>query len=80
MDALGKLLKKVSRKDQVTLLELMLAIKNIEEQKTLDIIKLSGGGLYRVKKGNFRIIFHFENGNVITDSVRLRNEKTYRDV
>ncbi len=80
MDALGKLLKRALRKDQESLLVLMRAIKDPMERKILDIKKLSGGEFYRARKGNFRIIFHFENDNVITDSVRFRNEKTYRDI
>jgi mRNA-degrading endonuclease RelE of RelBE toxin-antitoxin system len=80
MDALGKLLKRASRKDQESLLALMRAIKDPSTRKLLDIKKLSDSEHFRARKGNFRIIFHIENGKVITDSVRFRNEKTYRDI
>lgn len=80
MDALGKLLKRASRKDRESLLILMRAIKDAETRKLLDIKKLSDSEHFRVRKGNFRIIYHLENDMVVTDSVRFRNEKTYRGI
>lgn len=80
MDALAKLLKRSSRKDQVALISALQAIRNTDLRKTLDVKKLSGGEFYRARVGKFRIIFHFENGKVVIDSVRFRNEKTYRDI
>lgn len=50
------------------------------QRKKMDIIKLSGGEYYRVRKGKFRAIFHFDGSEVIIDAVRLRSEKTYRDI
>ena len=79
MDAIGKLLRRVSLKDQVLLLELMREIKDPEKRKLIDIKKLSGGNFYRARKGKFRIIFHIEHDRAVTDSIRFRNEKTYRE-
>ena len=80
MDALGKLIKRISPKDKERLLFLMREIRDVEARKLLDIKKLSDGEHYRARKGNFRIIYHFENDRIVTDSVRLRNENTYRDI
>jgi mRNA-degrading endonuclease RelE of RelBE toxin-antitoxin system len=41
-------------------------------------IKLAGMELYRIRKGDFRIIFHKEKAKYIIDSIRIRNEKTYK--
>ena len=40
--------------------------------------KLQGLDLYRIRKGNFRIIFHNENGVIVIDSIKMRSENTYK--
>jgi len=32
------------------------------------------------KRRRFRIIFHWENGAPVIDSIRLRNERTYKNL
>ena len=79
MDALAKLFKKLPPEEQRALLQLLKDIANAEKRRSLEMKKLSGGEFYRVRKGNFRVIFHFENDDeVVIDAIRLRNEKTYR--
>lgn len=78
MDALDKLFRKISPKDQVLLLELLNEIKDPELRAVLQTKKLAGGKYFRVRKRNFRIIFHFKDNRVAIDEIRLRNEKTYR--
>lgn len=78
MDAFDKLLRKVKNKDKLLLLEMMQELKNPESRAMLDIKKLARGNFFRVRKGAFRIIFHFEDEKIRIDVVRLRNEKTYR--
>ncbi|MFA5744967.1 MAG: hypothetical protein WC887_02005 [Candidatus Paceibacterota bacterium] len=80
MDALDKLFRRVRGKDKILLFEMLRELKNPELRETLDIKKLSGGEFYRVRKGIFRVIFHFTvtGEKVVIDAVRLRNEKTYR--
>ena len=78
MTPIEKLFRKISRKERefiVALVDLLISGKT----KTLRIEKLSGGDLYKVRKGHFRLIFHYENKAVIIDAIRLRNEKTYRN-
>ncbi|MEK7107071.1 MAG: hypothetical protein AAB899_02690 [Patescibacteria group bacterium] len=78
MDALDKLVRKLKDRDKLLLLEMMQELKNPESRKMLDIKKLSGRKFYRVRKGIFRIIFHFDAERIAIDAVRMRNEKTYR--
>ena len=78
MNKIEKLLKKISRKDRDALLlaiEELITGKDIQHLKP---IKLQGLDLYRIRKGNFRIIFHKENGVMVIDSIKLRNENTYK--
>ena len=78
MNKTEKLLRKISKKDRESLLliiEELLIGKGISNLKP---IKLEGVDLYRIRKGNFRIIFHKEHGEVVVDSIKLRNENTYK--
>lgn len=77
MNAIEKLLRRVSPREKVTLLEILRALRQ-GETKGFNIEKLSGGDFYKMRKGNFRSIFHYENKTIVVDAVRLRNEKTYR--
>lgn len=78
MNKIEKLLRKISKKDRDSLLaviEEIISGKNISHLKP---IKLEGLELYRIRKGNFRIIFHKENKECVIDSIKLRNENTYK--
>ena len=80
MREIEKLLRKISAKERAVLLaflEQLLAKKH----GGLDVKKLKGSDFYRARKGNFRIIFHYdEENNIVVDSVRLRDDNTYRDI
>lgn len=80
MDALAKFFSKLKQEDQLSLLELYRELKDPASRKTLDIKKLSGGDFFRVRKGRLRVIFHFEEGEIVIDATRFRDEKTYRGV
>lgn len=77
MDKIEKLLRKICEKERILLKE---AIKSLitGETKGMNIIKIKDTDFFRIKKGKFRIIFHYNNDNVIIDSVKLRNENTYK--
>ena len=78
MREIEKLFRKISKKDRLTLREsIMLLIE--KNHKGLDIKKLQGSDFYRMRIGTFRIIFHYEGGDVLVDSIRLRNDGTYKD-
>jgi len=79
MNAIEKLLRKIPLRDKIVLVETIRALEQ-GETKALRIEKVAGGDFYKVRKGNFRLIFHYEGRSVVIDRARLRNEKTYRSL
>ena len=80
VDKITKLLKKVSEKDRTVLKQLLLDLSLEEKRRDLNATKLQGTDFFRLRKGSWRIIFHMEKRQVVVDAIRLRNEKTYRDI
>ena len=78
MNKIEKLFRKISADERALLSEISEKLIG-GETLGLQIKKLSGSDFYRLRKGIFRIIFHYENKTPVIDSVRLKNEKTYRD-
>ena len=77
MDRIEKLLRKVSKKDREKLFGIIDRLLN-GEKKGLNIKKLKGAEFYRLRSGRFRIIFHYEGKEIIIDSIKLRDENTYK--
>ena len=106
MNAIEKLLRKISEKDRSVLLEILNSLEDNPHSLSKHIQKVSGTEFYRLKQARYRIIFHYydkresqmnedsfgpsEVGargkppyyekSVVVDSVRLRNEKTYKNL
>jgi mRNA-degrading endonuclease RelE of RelBE toxin-antitoxin system len=80
MNETEKFLRKIKKHERDELAALIDALDSKEARDHLHPIKLKGGEFYRIRKGKFRVIFHLENSHAVTDSVRFRNEKTYRDI
>ncbi len=80
VDRIAKVLKKISAKDRVRLRDVLIALQEGNKMHGADIRKLANSDLYRLRTGRFRIIFHKERGDVVIDSVTMRNEKTYKDI
>jgi len=78
MDKIKKLLLKISKKDREGLLGLLELI--INNSKDLKIIKIKNTDFFRVRFKQFRIIFHKDDGEVVIDSIKLRNENTYKNL
>ncbi len=79
MRDIEKLLRKISKKERQALLVIVDILLG-GNHKGLAIKKLKGSDFYRLRKGVFRIIFHYtEHGDVVTDSIRLRKEDMYKD-
>ncbi|MEI6191224.1 MAG: hypothetical protein WCP24_02555 [bacterium] len=79
MNKIEKILAKVDSKERDSILELMYKIKSGNLQG-LNIKKLEGESeCFRLKKGNFRIIFSKTDTGIEIISVDRRNEKTYRN-
>ncbi|OGY89634.1 MAG: hypothetical protein A2677_03665 [Candidatus Komeilibacteria bacterium RIFCSPHIGHO2_01_FULL_52_14] len=79
MDRIEKLLRKISRKDREGLLNVVELLAR-GHWKGLNVVKLRGTDLYRLRHGRFRIIFHREDTTheVVIDSIKLRREDTYK--
>ena len=78
MDKLAKLFRKLAPKERA---QLLAYSKQLEVSVSgFNVKKLKGSDFYRGRKGRWRFIFHYEGNEIIIDSIRLRDEKTYRDI
>ena len=77
MNDIEKLLRRVSPHDKIILIETLHLLRQ-GETFGLRIEKVSGSDFYKTRKGNFRFVFHYKNNAIVVDTIRLRNEKTYR--
>ncbi len=79
MDQFEKAFKKLSAKEQKQL-EDILARLEAGFFKNLDIKKLRGSDdIYRVRKGDIRVIYQIKNNRIILLKISRRSEKTYRN-
>ena len=76
MNKIEKLLRKISKKERVELLGIVKDLINGSDK--IKSIKIKNTNFFRVRHGQFRIIYHKEGGEVIVDNVRMRNENTYK--
>ncbi|MFA5754917.1 MAG: hypothetical protein WC909_00950 [Candidatus Paceibacterota bacterium] len=77
MDKIEKLFRKIS-KDEIQLLKELINNLILKKTEGMNIIKIEDTDFFRLKKRKFRIIFHYNNKDIIIDSIKLRNEKTYK--
>ena len=78
MDELQKLFRKLTKKERLQLDAYTNALQT--DPAGCNVTKLKGSDFYRARKGRWRFIFHYEGTEVVIDNIRLRDEKTYRDV
>jgi len=78
MNETEKLLRKISRREREQLLVMLDALDDAHARAAFHPIKLKGRDMYRIRSGHFRILYHLENGQAVVDSIRFRNEKTYK--
>ena len=77
MDKIRKLFKRISAKDKDAILEAVRKLSDDNLRNELDIKKIEDTDFYRIRKGRYRIIFHYQNSTPFVDSITIRNEKTY---
>ena len=78
MHKIDKFLKKLTRYDRAEI-EKVLEKISIRDFSTLDLKKMQGErNLYRIRKGNIRIIFSLSANQIRIQSIQFRNEQTYR--
>ena len=80
MDRMQKLLKKLKEKEREALLLLMLQLER-DYRQVPGIRKLTGKkDLYRVRLGNYRLIFRVTQDDVDIVKISRRNDKTYKNL
>lgn len=80
MDKIHKLLKKLDRKSRDRVAQ---AINDIESRRLegYSLLKLAGyRNLYRIRLGDYRIIFFMDENKVHVIGIRLRDENTYKHI
>ncbi len=77
-DKIKKALNKLSAKEKSAVLYILNKLLN-NDTKGLDIKQLKGSAnIYRVRKGDIRIIYTVIDGNIRVLTIARRNEKTYK--
>lgn len=80
MDKIAKLLHTLAPKGKERVAELLRRIR-IGDLGGLDVKKLvDRKNLYRVRKGDFRVIFEQENSKIYVKDVSRRSEHIYGDI
>lgn len=78
MDKIAKILEKLSKKEKEAIKEILLVLQN-GNLGGFDVKKLKGReDIFRIRKGNIRIIFKFKNKEVFLLSIERRSDNTYK--
>lgn len=81
MEHLEKLLRRVQPKHRAQILNVLACLEDEVCRQRLRPEKLSGASAtYRVHVGRYRVIFTSSTSGVELVDVRLRNERTYRNI
>lgn len=78
MDKIEKFLRKLSQKEREQIKEILEQLHR-KNWSGLDIKKLKEReDIFRVRKGNFRIIYRMTKNNIFILAIERRKEKTYK--
>ena len=79
MDQIEKLLRKIKKAERERLLAILEDLRN-GNLKGLHIKRLKNSKFFRIRVGDFRIIFSVDQSNkrILVESVTLRAEDTYK--
>lgn len=78
MDKIQKALKRLSPKERLWVRGILVQLQR-GDYKGLDLKKLKGSeGIFRVRKGDIRLLYRLKNGRVFVLAIERRDEKTYR--
>lgn len=81
MDDIEKIIGRMPAKHKVQVLATIDCLLDTHCRETLRIERFSGSITYKVRSGQYRIGFEINQHNtVFIRFVRVRNEKTYRDI
>lgn len=79
MDKIRKSLERLSVKERAIVQEILKKIKSNSVQD-LDLKKLKGADdIFRIRKGDIRIIYKKPEDQIVILSIERKSEKTYRD-
>jgi mRNA interferase RelE/StbE len=79
MNKIDKFLKKIPKKDRI-LIEQALKLIFKGHFQGLDLKKLKGyDSIFRIRIGNYRIIFFNDGEGIILKAMKKRDESTYHD-
>jgi len=76
MEKIKKLFRKISKKDREAIVKVVEKLIGGDRQG-LNVKKIEDTDFLRARQGRYRIIFHYEEGSPVIDSIKARNEKTY---
>jgi len=80
MDQIAKILRKAKTADREKLLLVLRALR-ARDFSNLKRKKLKGyEHIYRVRVGNYRVIYFDDGEDLIVKHVKQRNERTYREL
>ena len=79
MDKIEKLFRKINKKDRLKIEEAIIRLVS-GKIESLDSKKVSGTDFYRVRSGNYRIIFRYHQEKIIIETVRIKDENTYKNL
>ncbi len=80
MDKLKKFIDKLTTREKKDLEPILVKLKKLDFRE-LDVKKLKNTeGLYRVRKGNIRIIYTLKNGVVSLISIERRSDNSYKNL
>jgi mRNA-degrading endonuclease RelE of RelBE toxin-antitoxin system len=80
MDQIQKQWQKLSAKDRQKIRVIFMQLQQ-RDFKNLNRKKLKGHDhIYRIRSGNFRIIYFDDGSEIILKYLKRRNERTYREI
>lgn len=78
MDRIDKALARLSPKEREWVRDILMRIKK-DRLDDLDIKKLKGrNDIFRIRKGNIRIIYRIANKKIFLLAIERRNDNTYK--
>ena len=78
MNEIEKFLRKISLEERKKIEKLIDGI--VSGNDGVKIVKIKNTDFYRARLGNFRVIFHKDAKAIIIDSIRFRDDNTYKNL
>lgn len=80
MDRIEKALQQLSIKERKQVKNILMRLAS-SNYRGLTIVKLKGrDDIFRIRKGNIRIIYRTAHDRIFILAIERRNEKTYRNI